>query len=104
MTLSITNRAAAPTPPSKSPAAEDAQLTKAAQGFEAYFLRQMIHSMRQSSIGDDIFSSASSEQYKDMHDTQLAQSLSEKGGFGFAHYIEDQMGGRAPIVEAKSDG
>ena len=68
------------------------QLKVAAQAFEAVFLRQMIGSMRQASLGDELFGSNATEQFRDMSDAKLADSMAEKGSFGIAEMLLKQFG------------
>ena len=68
------------------------QLKVAAQAFEAVFLRQMIGSMRQASLGDELFGSNATEQFRDMSDAKLADSMAEKGSFGIAEMLLGQFG------------
>lgn len=71
------------------------KLKTAAQGFEAVFLRQMISSMRSASLGDDIFGSDASNQFRDMADARTADNMSKQGRFGIAEMIEKQFEGAA---------
>ncbi len=64
-------------------------LANAAQQFEAIFLRQMIVSMRSPSLGDDIFGSNASTQFRDISDARLADSMA--GNFGIARLLESQL-------------
>ena len=85
--------------PHSSPAAagEDkrAALQGAAKAFEAVFLRQMIGSMRQASLGDDILGGGqATEQFRDMQDSKLADSMADQGGFGIASLLLRQFGER----------
>ena len=61
-----------------------------AKQFEAIFLRQMIASMRSPSLGDDLFGSDASNQFRDMSDARLADSMA--GKFGIAKLLEKQLG------------
>jgi flagellar protein FlgJ len=67
------------------------QLKAAAQAFEAVFLRQMIGSMRQANLGEDIMGGRSAEQFRDMSDSKLADSMAETGGFGIAQMLLKQF-------------
>ena len=69
------------------------QLKAAAQQFEAVFLRQMIGSMRQASLAeDDLLSGGqAAEQFRDMSDSKLADSMSQKGSFGIAEMLLKQF-------------
>lgn len=69
-----------------------AELKKAAQAFEAVFVRQMIGSMRSSSLGDDLFDSSATDQFREMSDARLADSMAEKGAFGIAEMLIGQFG------------
>lgn len=69
----------------------DPALRKAAQGFEALFLRQVIGSMRQAKLGDDLFGSSAKNTYREMSDKQLADSLAQKGSIGIAALVEAQL-------------
>jgi len=73
-----------------APKAVDPALRKAAQGFEALFLRQVIGSMRQAKLGDDLFGSSATNTYREMSDKQLADALAQKGSIGIAALVEAQ--------------
>ena len=74
-------------------AADTAKLKTAAKAFEAVFLRQMIGSMRQAGLGDDLLGSSASDQFRDMGDARLADSMADKGQFGIAQLLLKQFGG-----------
>lgn len=79
---------------SKPPEAADdkrQQLVKAAQAFEAVFMRQMIGSMRQANLGDDLFGSSAADQFRDMQDSRLADQMAADGGFGIAELLIKQF-------------
>ena len=80
-----------------------ASLQKAAQAFEAVFARQMIGSMRTSSLGDDILGSDAGNQFRDMADSRLADSMATGGSLGIAQMLLKQFEGRvaaAPVTGA----
>ena len=81
----------APAPGSPAADAKRAQLKEAAQAFEAVFVRQMIGSMRQAKLGEDILGSAASDQFRDMADARLADTMAEKGSFGIAEMLLAQF-------------
>ena len=87
------------TQPSKADA-DKAKLKTAAQQFEAVFLRQMIGSMRQASLGDGMFDSEATQQFQDMADSKTADAMSQKGVLHLADVIEKQLG----ATVAKQDG
>jgi flagellar protein FlgJ len=73
------------------------RLRAAAEAFEAVFLRQMIGSMRQARLAEDPFGSAASEQFRDMADARLADSMAQQRSFGIAEMLLaqfDRSGGR----------
>ncbi len=70
---------------------EREQLRQAAQAFEAVFLRQLIGSMRQAKLAEDPFSSRATEQFREMSDASLADSMSAQGTFGIADLLLAQF-------------
>jgi peptidoglycan hydrolase FlgJ len=64
-------------------------LKAAAKQFEAIFLRQMIAAMRAPSLGDELFGSDAANQFRDMSDARLADSMA--GKFGIAQMLEKQF-------------
>lgn len=85
-----------------------AGLQKAAQQFEAIFLRQMIGSMRSASLAEGITDSSATEQFQSMADSRTADALAGKGSMGIAELLMKQFGARmapAPAATtAKADG
>ena len=69
------------------------QLEAAAKAFEAVFMRQMIGSMRQAKLADDELTGggAAADQFRDLQDSKLADSMVEKGGFGVAQMLLKQF-------------
>jgi flagellar protein FlgJ len=101
--IQATPTLASTTPAAKADAGADAnraKLKSAAQAFEAVFLRQMIGSMRQASLGDGMFDNEGTEQFQDMADSKTADSMSQKGVLHLADMLVKQLG---PIA-AKTDG
>lgn len=87
------------------PPAQDRQaLRQAAQAFEAVFIRQLIGSMRNARLAEDPFGSQATEQFRDMGDARLAESMSQQGTFGIADLLlaqfERQQLGRQPAAAA----
>ena len=87
-------------PQSPDAAAQRGALRTAAQQFEAVFLRQMIGSMRQAHLSDDIFGSQATEQFRDMADANLADSMSHQGVFGIAQLLLAQFDRHAAATPA----
>lgn len=79
--------------------AQRAELKKAAQAFEAVFLRQMIGSMRTAKLGEDLFGSEATNQFREMSDARLADSMAEKGAFGIAEMLIGQLGKHLPAAK-----
>lgn len=93
-TSPITNTSAA-TGAAPSPASPDqAKLKKAAQSFEAVFVRQLIGSMRSASDGDGLFDSEASKQFQDMADAKTADAMAQKGALHIADMLVKQYGAR----------
>jgi flagellar protein FlgJ len=78
------------------------QLQQAAQAFESVFLRQMIGSMRQAKLADDdlLGGGSAADQFRDLYDGHIADSMSSKGGFGIAAMLLKQFEGNAPAAGA----
>ena len=59
------------------------------QQFEAYFLKQMISSMRSAteSMKSDLWESSSMDSYQDMFDAELSVELSKAGRVGLTEWI-----------------
>jgi peptidoglycan hydrolase FlgJ len=68
-----------------------AALRKAAEGFEAAFLREIIGEMRKAKLGDDIFGSGASDNFREMADANTADALAKRGLFGIAEMVERQF-------------
>jgi len=94
----ISNSAAAIAAPA-TPSPETAKLKKAAQAFEAVFVRQLIGSMRGATDGDGIFDSEATKQFQDMADSKTADAMASKGALHIADMLVKQYGARlAPAV------
>jgi flagellar protein FlgJ len=73
------------------PEAKREQLKAAAKAFEAVFVRQMIGSMRQAKLGEDMLGGAASDTFREMSDAKLADSMAETGSFGIAEMLLKQF-------------
>jgi peptidoglycan hydrolase FlgJ len=79
-------------PPVSSAAPMDrAQLRKAAEGFEALFLREIIGEMRKAKLADDIFGSGATDNFRELADANTADALAKRGAFGIADMLEAQF-------------
>lgn len=72
----------------------DAGLRKAAESFEAVILRQLLSSMRQAKLGDDIFGSSATDNFREMADAKTADSIASMRQFGIADMVEAQFRAR----------
>lgn len=84
--------------PTAAPAAAgggDGGLRKAAEAFEAVILRQLMASMRQAKLGDDIFGSSATDNFREMADSKTADSIAAMRQFGIADMVEAQFRARA---------
>ena len=71
----------------------DGGLRKAAEAFEAVILRQLMASMRQAKLGDDIFGSSATDNFREMADAKTAESMAAMRQFGIADMVERQFRG-----------
>ena len=62
-----------------------------AADFEAIFVRQMLKTMRTSSLGEGLFDGQGTEQFRDMQDSKVADAMAEKGVFGIAQLLTRQL-------------
>ena len=79
------------TPATATTDPREAALRQAAEAFEAVFLRQLIGSMRQAKLADDVFGSQATEQFRDIADSKLADNMAQQGSFGIADLLLQQM-------------
>ena len=69
----------------------EASLRKVAHQFESLYIKMMLKSMRDASLGDPLFDSDTSKVYRDMFDNQLAIDMSDHGGVGLADMLVRQL-------------
>lgn len=67
------------------------ELKQAADAFEAIFLRQMLSSMQQAGLGDDLLSSSSTKQFQTMHFDAIADQMAQDQSFGIAEMLQQQF-------------
>jgi flagellar protein FlgJ len=72
----------------------DPALRKAAEAFEAVILREMLATMRKAKLGDDIFGSGATDNFREMADARTADSLAALRQFGIADMVEQQLSGK----------
>ena len=88
-------------PPLTAPSSAQPQITaptrleKAADAFEAVFLRQMLASMRSASFGEALFDSAATEQYRTMLDSTLADTMAQGSKLGIAEALTQRLTARS---------
>jgi flagellar protein FlgJ len=93
-------QAIAPTGAAAAPQASQQQaLKEAAQAFEAIFLRQMLGAMRAGSVGEDIFGSSATEQFRELADARTAESMSKTGAFGIAELLLSQFNAKPAAAQ-----
>ena len=84
--------------PTQGAADKKKQLEAAAKAFEAVFMRQMIGSMRQAKLTSDddnpLGGGSAADQFRDLQDARLADSMVAKGGFGIAEMLTRQFANR----------
>jgi flagellar protein FlgJ len=86
--------------------AERAQLRKAAQGFEAIFVRQMLSAARAATLGgsDALFGGQAQETFAAMRDERFAEIASNTGAFGLAKQLETQLARMLPTTPVTPAG
>lgn len=72
----------------------DGGLRKAAEQFEAVILRQLMASMRQAKLGEDMLGSSATDNFREMADARTADSIAAMRQFGIADMVERQFGGQ----------
>jgi flagellar protein FlgJ len=77
--------------PSTSAPKRDPELRKAAEAFEAIILRQMMASMRNAKLGDEIFGSSATENFREMADARIADNIAGMRQFGIADLVEKRL-------------
>lgn len=71
---------------------EEQKVGELSRQFEAVLLRQILKDVQKTVIQSDLMpSSAGHDIYQDMVTTQLADSISQSGSFGFAHSLEREL-------------
>jgi peptidoglycan hydrolase FlgJ len=63
------------------------EIQSMAADFEAIFVRQMLKTMRTSSLGEGLFDGQGTEQFRDMQDAKVAESMAQQGVFGIAQLL-----------------
>jgi len=71
-------------------------LKAAGEKFEAIFVGMMLKSMRAAHLSDGLFDNKAGEQFRDMQDTQLAQSMAAHAPIGIGKAMVDFLARSAP--------
>lgn len=104
MQIHSTSTAAAQTGGTQS----KASLEKAAQQFEAIFLRQMMGAMRSASLAEGISDSSATDQFRDMADARTADNMASRGTLGIAEMLMHQFGAKlgasSPAAAGQAEG
>jgi flagellar protein FlgJ len=72
-------------------------LDAAGKRFEAIFVGMMLKSMRTASLGEGLFDSKAGQQFRDMQDQQLAQSMAAHAPIGIGKAMTDFLAKAAPV-------
>jgi flagellar protein FlgJ len=77
----------------KGEAAQDPSkaIRKTSEQFEAYFIQQMMKTMRESIEKSDLVEGGNMDTYQDMMDKELSLEMVKRGGMGVANMMEKQM-------------
>lgn len=85
-------------------AAQSGDLKKAAQAFEAIFLRQLLSSARATDFGgENIFDGPGLKQFEAMFDGKIAEVSAQRGAFGIAEAIERQLSAHLNLTPQETD-
>lgn len=83
---------------------EKGGLRQAAEQFEAIFFNMLLKSMRQANAAfesEGLMNSQTTEFYRDMHDSQMASDLAQKGSLGLADLLVQQLDPQAAAMQRK---
>ncbi|MDP5280406.1 rod-binding protein [Sphingomonas sp. DG1-23] len=75
-------------------------LDAAGKRFEAIFTGMMLKSMRAAKLGDGLFDSKASEQFRDMQDQQLAQAMAAHAPIGIGRAMTEFLARNASLAPA----
>ncbi|WP_233503366.1 rod-binding protein [Sphingomonas psychrotolerans] len=75
-------------------------LDAAGKRFEAIFTGMMLKSMRAAKLGDGLFDSKATEQFRDMQDQQLAQAMAAHAPIGIGKAMTEFLARSAALEPA----
>jgi flagellar protein FlgJ len=80
--------------------ASSENLDAAGKRFEAIFVGMMLKSMRSASLGEGLFDSKATAQFRDMQDQQLAQTMAAHAPIGIGKAMTEFLARAAPVEAA----
>ena len=78
--------------------ASQGNLDKAGQKFEAIFTGMMLKSMRAAKLGDGLFDNKASEQFRDMFDGKIAESMAVNTPLGIGKAMTEFLSKSHPVA------
>ncbi len=84
--------------------ASHANLKAAGERFEAIFVGMMLKSMRTASLGEGLFDNKASQQFRDMQDGKLAESMAAHAPIGIGKAMVDFLAKATPADPAADPG
>jgi flagellar protein FlgJ len=77
----------------KGEAAQDPSkaIRKTSEQFEAYFIQQMMKTMRESIEKSDLVDGGNMDTYQDLMDKEMSLEMVKRGGLGVANMMEKQL-------------
>ncbi|MCW3846894.1 rod-binding protein [Sphingomonas sp. LB-2] len=75
-------------------------LDAAGKRFEAIFVNMMLKSMRTAKLSDGLFDSKAQQQFRDMQDQQLAESMAAHAPIGIGKAMTDFLKRAVPVEAA----
>ena len=66
-------------------------IRQTAEQFEAYFIQQMMKTMRESIEKSDLVEGGNMDMYQDLMDKEISLNVAKRGGMGLANMLERQM-------------
>ena len=79
-------------------------LTKAAQQFEALFIHQMLKSARAAKLDDGLFDSEALNQFQDMQDAKLSETMAVHTPMGIGKALTDFLAKNRPDLKTDKGG
>ena len=74
-------------------------LEAAGQRFEAIFVNMMLGSMRKANLGEGLFDNQASQQFRDMQDQKLAESMAAHAPIGIGRAMTEFLSRAAPVAD-----